>query len=61
MEWAIRGVTGGGSGDWLLLDDNGQLVKDPSQLKSSGERSLLYRVDESAFLPDPHHFVYRLV
>ena len=60
VEWALRGVTGSGSPDWVLLDDNGQLVKNPVQPMSS-ERALLYRIDESAFLPDPHHFIYRSV
>ena len=60
VEWALRGVTGSGSPDWVLLDDNGQLVKNPVKPMSS-ERTLLYRIDESAFLPDPHHFIYRSV
>ena len=52
--WSSRHVTGGGSGDWLLVDNNGvqanEVAMEPSSMK--------YAYDESYFLTDPYQFIY---
>ena len=47
-------MSGGGSGDWLLVDNNGvqanEVALEPSSMK--------YAYDESYFLTDPYQFIY---
>ena len=59
VRWASEGVLGGDSGDWLLLDDNGRVIKDPLAQQKLEPRSLVCRVNEFYFLTDPHEFIFR--
>ena len=54
VNWGARHVTGSDSGDWILVDNNGERAKEvapePSMMK--------YAYDEAYFFTDPYQFIY---
>ena len=47
-------MTGGGSGDWIMVDDNGKRANEVT----AGPASTQYAYDEAYFLTDPYQFIY---
>ena len=55
VNWGARHVIGGGTGDWVLVDNNGMQAKEAEPV---GPTATKYASDESYFLTDPYQFVY---
>ena len=58
VHWALQSVSKD-EHDWLLVDDDGQVIKRPVKQKQVGPSKLFYDLDESYFLTDPQNFIYR--
>ena len=58
VHWALQSVSKD-EHDWLLVDDDGQVIKRPVKQKQVGPSKLYYDLDESYFLTDPQNFIYR--
>jgi hypothetical protein len=56
VHWSSSHVSGGSSSDWLLLDDNGKIVKNPS--REVNKKKQYYKYDERYFLMNPEEFIY---
>ena len=59
VHWASLTVFGGTSSDWLLLDNNGHVIRDPLWRQTLEPASLVHKVNDSFFLMDSHQFIYR--
>ena len=58
VHWALHSVSKD-ERDWLLVDDDGQMIKRPIKQTQTGERVFYYELDENYFLTDPQNFIYR--
>ena len=58
VNWALHSVSKDEL-DWMLVDDDGQVIKTPIKQTEAGPRVFYYDLDENYFLTDPQNFIYR--
>ena len=55
VNWGARHMVGGGTSDWVLVDNNGMQAKEAEPV---GPAATKYACDESYFITDPYQFIY---
>ena len=58
VHWALHKVSKE-EHDWLLVDDDGQVIKRPIKQAQALPSVMYYELDENYFLTDPQNFIYR--